>query len=438
MAGTARTRGDVSWLVALTAGVVVTGMAYSLWWPAVVRHHPWYWVVPGDVWYTVRTAHWVGWGSLSFVYSNYRSALVTLPGFDILFAPVVMIASALHLSEVAPGLLGPAKPTEWLVVGPLFMACAAPALFALDALGRRLGITTTSRRVVSLAQAAAMWPLVVMWGHPEDALALCLALYALMKALDERVTAAGWLLGAALTMQLFVVMLVPLFIGVLGWRRATGLLARAAILPACLLVAVLVPDFHAAYWVLVNQPSDPTPNHVTPWFALAPHLGRGPLVSGGPGRLLNGLVAIGTGVMARRWRGDPWRLVWLAAMVLAARPLLEAVMVPYYVAPGLVLLLIVAARQRSRRWSAACVAGAGLTVMPFSHHGRWEYWLALAALTALTLVLAWPGHRRERSSVPRAPLAPDPRDASIAGPGGANSDMATAKSIPKGAEPARL
>ncbi len=79
-----RTRADIWWLAAVTAGVVVTGMAYSLWWATVVRHQSFYWITPGDMWYTVRTAHWIGWGSLSFVYSNYRSALVTLPGFELL------------------------------------------------------------------------------------------------------------------------------------------------------------------------------------------------------------------------------------------------------------------------------------------------------------------------------------------------------------------
>ncbi len=384
-----RTRADAWWLVAVTAGVVLTGMAYSLSWPTVVRHHSDYWATPGDMWYTVRTAHWIGWGSLSFVYSNYRSALVTLPGFELLLTPVVMLSSALHLSEQAPGLIGPGKPTEWLLVGPSSLACSALPLFALDALARRLGTLGRSRRALSLAAAAAMWPAIAIWGHPEDVLALGFVVYALVMVLDERWTPAGWLLGAALAMQLLVVMLIPVFIGLLGWRHSRALLARAAILPGFLLVAVLVPDFHDAFFVLSHQPADPTPNHVTPWLALAPKTGHGSQVSGGPGRLLNLVVAIAAGFLASRWRRDVWRIVWLMAMVLAARTVFEAVMVPYYVMPGLVLALV-AARRDTLRWVGVCVAGAGLTVMTFTHHGRWEYWLALTGLTALILALAWP------------------------------------------------
>jgi hypothetical protein len=386
-----RTAADRRWLLGLTALVVLTGMAYSLWWPAVVRHHSNYWAIPGDMWYTVRTAHWIGWGSLSYVYSNYRSALVTLPGFELLLTPVVMLSSALHLSEAAPGLLGPGKPTEWLLVGPLSLACAGLPLFALDALARRVAVPPRPRRGLSVAVAAALWPTVAFWGHAEDVLALGLAAYALAMVLDGRWTAAGWLLGAALSMQLLVVMLVPLVIGLVGWRRGAAILARAAVLPGFLLVAVLVPDFHAAFSVLSRQPADPYPNHATPWLHLAPRLGRGPQVSGGPGRLLNAVVAVAAGFVAVRWRRDVVRIVWLAAFVLAARTVFEAVMVPYYVMPGLALALVAAARAPRIRWLGTCAAGAGLTVMTFTHHGPWEYWLLMTGLTAATLALAWPG-----------------------------------------------
>jgi len=385
-----RIKADAWWLAALTAAIVLTGMAYSVWWPAVVRHQPFFWTTPGDMWFAVRSAHWIGWGSFSYIYSNSRSALVTLPGFELLLTPVVMLGSALHLTELAPGLLGPLKPTEWLLVGPLSLACSGLPLFALNALARRLGVVTGGRRLLAAAEAAALWPVIALWGHPEDALALGLVVYVLLMLLEERWAAAGWLLGAALVTQLFVIMLVPVFIGLVGWRRATAVLTRAAVLPGFLLVAVLVPDFHAASWVLLNQPSDPTPNHLTPWFALAPKLvGHGPLVAGGPGRLLNGAVAVGAGVLASRWRRDVWRIVWLAALVLAARTVFEPVMVPYYVMPGLAFALV-AGRRHTLRWLGVCGAGAGLTVMTFTHHGRWEYWLAMMGLTALTLALAWP------------------------------------------------
>jgi hypothetical protein len=408
-----RTKADTYWLAAFTAVVVLTGMAYSLWWPALVRHQSSYWTTPGDLWFTVRTAHWIGWGSFSYVYSNSRSALVTLPGFELLFTPLVMLSSALHLSEVAPGLLGPLKPTAWLLVGPSSLACSGLPLFALDSLARRLGVVARRRRLLSAAEMAALWPVIALWGHPEDAIAIGLAVYVLLMLLDERWTAAGWLLGAALVTQLLVVMLVPVFIGLVGWQRAKSVLARASVLPGFLLVAVLVPDFHAAFWVLANQPSDPTPNHVTPWIALARKLDHRPLVSGGLGHLLNGGVAVGAGFLAHRWRRDVWRIVWLAALVLAARTVFEAVMVPYYVMPGLALALVTGSRN-ALRWLGACVAGAGLTVMTFTHHGRWEYWLAMTGLTVAVLWLAWPARGSRAAVAPDVPESEEVREAPAA------------------------
>ena len=41
----------------------------------------------------------------------------------------------------------------------------------------------------------------MIWGHPEDAVAVGFALYALVFALDGRWTGAGWLFGAALATQ---------------------------------------------------------------------------------------------------------------------------------------------------------------------------------------------------------------------------------------------
>jgi hypothetical protein len=405
-----RTKGDVKWLLAITLVVIASGMAYSIWWPPAVRHRSFYWLTPGDTWYMVRTAHWISWGSLSYVYSNYRSELIALPGFHLLLAPVVMLSSALHLSEIAPGIPGPLRPTEWLLVGPFTLAMAGVLLFSLDALARRLRIVARWRRILTVAEAAAVWPTIAIWGHPEDALAIGLLVYALLMAFDRRWTAAGWLLGAALAMQLLVVMVIPVFIGMLGWRRSLSLLARAAIPPGFLFIAVAVPDFHNAAWALWHQPAVPIANHATPWLAWSPSLGHG-LVSGGPGRLLGAAVAIVAGFIAFRRRENLWQVVWLAAAALAARTIFESVMVPYYVMPGLVLALVAGARAgRSTRWLGSCIAGAGLTVVTFTHHGRWEYWLAMSALTVAVLALTWPSQARPNATeAPSAPPGTDDR-----------------------------
>src|SRR5580658_8866105 len=114
-----------AWPLAVTIAFVVTGMAYSLFWAPVVRHHP-YWVTPGDLWATYRAAHWVGWGDLGGIYGA-GTALVTFPGILLVLAPVAMLTGALGMSESFPKFL--AHPTSWLVLGPYEMLLSAIALF---------------------------------------------------------------------------------------------------------------------------------------------------------------------------------------------------------------------------------------------------------------------------------------------------------------------
>ena len=131
----------------LTALVIATGMAYSLWWAAVVRHNPHYWVIPGDFWSTFRQAHFVALRIISDIYRT-GSPLVTLPGYAVLLAPVAAFSSALGLPESAPQVFLQ-KPDAWLVAGPFVLLTAGVALIAFDALARRLGVTG-SRRVMLL------------------------------------------------------------------------------------------------------------------------------------------------------------------------------------------------------------------------------------------------------------------------------------------------
>ena len=229
------------WIAVASGAVVVSGMAYSFWWAPVVRHSPGYWITPGDIWFSVRTAHWIGWGSLSFVYSNQRSELITLPGFEVLLTPFVLFSSALGLSENAPGLLPNVHPQAWLIIGPVTLASGAVALFAFDGLARRLHVPIGIRKLLTVLEAAAIWPALAIWGHPEDVLAIGLSVYAFSHVLDDRWVTAGWLLGAAIAMQLFAVFLVPVLLAVTGSRKGIALLARASIFPGFLFVAVAIP-----------------------------------------------------------------------------------------------------------------------------------------------------------------------------------------------------
>jgi hypothetical protein len=281
------------------------------------------------------------------------------------------------------------------------MAMTGVALFALNALARRLGISRTSRHVLMVVEGIALWSTVDIWGHPEDVVALGFAVYALIFLLDHRWTGAGWFLGIAIAMQLYVVVLVPIVIALIGWRKATEVLARSAIIPGFFLVAVLVPNFHGSLTALLNQPNFPKANFPTPWVLLAPKLSS-VTVAAGPGRIIGLAVAVALAIPAYRWRANPAAIVWLAGVVLGVRCVFESVMDPYYVMPALALALVAGATRGRVRWLLTCVVGLGLSLMLYRHINMWAYWFAMTGLMAAMFTLAWPPSVSE-SQIPKEP-----------------------------------
>ena len=370
--------------LAVTIVWTTSGLVYSFWWAPVVRHQP-YWITPPDLWYSLRGARYIQHGALSYIYSSH-SALVTLPGLELLMAPVSALITALGLVASVPGLYLP-KPSAWYVLDPFQLVVASVAFFGLDALMRQLTVHRARRLAALVIAAAAMWTTVVDYGHPEDVLAVGLAAFAATRLLRGRQVSAAWLLGGAIATQLLVVLLVPIFVGAMGVRRGAAVLGRAAILPGFLAIAVLVPDFHDATVAIFRQPNFPSLDRSTPWVQVAPRIGTD-AVAAGPGRMIAIAIAVAVGVWVLRRRPPVATLLLAAGCVLAARCIFEPVMVPYYVMPAAVVAVLGAAL--TRRWStltlAACLA-IGLTFMTESHGGMWTWWAEMSALLLGLLLL---------------------------------------------------
>lgn len=412
-------RGAPRWNVVVAAvATVIAGMAFSLGWGPVVLHASG-WVVPTDIWGTFRDAHIVGWGGEGILYSSNTASLtgfISLPALPILLAPVAILSGALHLSESLPFLLQ--RPTAWLLLGPVEMAVGASLLFPLDGLARRLGVPDRTRAVAVWLEAALIWPVVAMWGHPEDLAALGLAVYSLMSAFDGRWRRASALLGIGLAFQPLVIVLVPLVVAVLPWRRwatcAVLLVAPAALL----LVAPLFHAWHTTLHYLVDQPTFPTADHATPWVALAhvlkaPHPAHyaalrassgglavratnahtGTIVAGGPVRLIPIGLSSMLGVVVFRRRPSERTVWWFVAVALSLRCLFEAVMVPYYTVPALAIALIVAARLSRVQLLLASILGAACTYVSYRHTGAWWYYVPTSLTLLATVVAAYPRNR---------------------------------------------
>lgn len=412
--------------LAATLAGVVAAMAWSMLY-VVHANHLTYWRVPGDIWSTLRAAHFIGWGDLGGIYGA-GTGLVSFPGAALLLVPVALIASFFGLSQSFPYYLP--HPTAWLVLGPYMMLVASVALFGADALARRVGMSPARRAVVCVVGAVVLFPVDAVWGHPEDAVAVGLLLYSLCFVVDDRVVGAGWLAGAAVAVQPLVLLGIPVLAAWIGWRRLPGFLVRAGLPSLAVLATPLLAEPRATLHALMDQPNFPRIDHATPWTSLAPHLGghgAGLAVAAGPGRL----VALGAAVVLVPWvahrRGQVAAVVWALAVALALRCLTESVMDAFYLWPPLAVALVAAGARSWKRLVVAGVAGVAASAVAEVHLVWWAWWAAVTAGLLVAVCSGFPrasGTRRS-SSAAGMPLAQQ----------GANDRSVQGESVPPGSGP---
>jgi hypothetical protein len=352
--------------------------------------------LPEDLWGTLVAAQRLLHLDLGGLYTQ-PTGLVTFPGAAVILAPAVAIADAAGFSLQHPGPHNP-QPAVWLVAGPYLIVISAVALLAADALAERLRVSWPKRAFLALASGAALWNVSVQWGHPEDAVAVGLLLFAMLALSDGRPARAAWLTGAAIAVQPLVLLALPLMLVMLEPRRLAGFLARAAAPAVVLLGAAAAANWSATYNAVTRQPNWPAVDHPTPWLPLAPHMAGG-AVAGGPARALAILAACGCALIARRrlrgalnvgWSRAALReLLWWTAVALALRSVFEPVMVAYYLWPGLAVALIAATRSWPRLIAASAVAAAVSFGSQSSWRSPWGWWGFMVLGLALTLLFAY-------------------------------------------------
>ncbi|HEY5025278.1 MAG TPA: hypothetical protein VII76_09900 [Acidimicrobiales bacterium] len=406
---------------------VALGLLYVFRWGSVVRHIPSLWITPPDLSGIYQASSAFAHGHLGAVY-HANSGFLSLPGFLIALAPLGALSSGFHTTFVEitknhhlvthPEYLvsqsahfwdsgtifsGANHANEYSVqpqwfayVFPYILVLSCLALFACDALAERLQVNRARRAVLSLAQGVALWPVIVFWGHPEDALAVALAVYALWFALDHRFGWAGWLFGAAVAVQPLVIVVFPILLVLGGRQRVFGLMVRGVVPAAAAIAGPLMAGFHATVHAVVTQPMHPDlkGTHQTPWTFLAPKLGgKGPhrTVGGGRTRFVALALAAAVGWWSRRWRQKPEMLVWAAALALALRTYTESVMTSYYVWPALAIGLVVAACGSRRRFGLSVALAIGVTIGAQLNLQWFPWWLIeVAGVTGLLVAAASP------------------------------------------------
>ncbi len=396
--------------------IIISGMAFSIFWNRLFYDST-NWYTPGDLWSTFRAAQYVSWGGESQIYNN-PAAFQTFPGIAFILAPLAKLASIFHLSSGFPTSLP--QPTAWWILGPVELALGASLLFPLDTLARKLDVPLLRRVVLLTLESALIWPSVVLWGHPEDALSLTLALYGLMATANGTWRRVGIYFGLAIAIQPLVVLLVPIVAAIVPMKR-WPLPSFIMIAPAAfLLLPPLLQEWGPTTRILLRQPNFTAVNHPTPWASVAPVLNPAhvqifpmlkhlkladghhravevlmtsntlPVVAAGPGRILAVLIALLIGAFVKVRRPSWPQVIWLATLALSLRCVFEPVMVPYYLLPGLALALVVASLNPARSFALAAIAAAACTWLSYLHVGPWVYYLAMTVPLAVTLITSWP------------------------------------------------
>jgi len=405
------------------AGLILIGMATTtLAEPKMLGTAAW--SLPDDLWGTMVAAQRLVHLHPGGLYTQ-PTALITFPGAAVVLAPLVALtdAAGLSLAHQSPG---NGQPVVWLVAGPYTIAISAVALLAADALAERMEASRVKRAFLAGAGALLLWSVAVEWGHPEDAIAVGLLLFAILGLSGGRHVRAGWLTGLAIAVQPLVLLAVPIMLATLQARRLAGFLGRAAAPAAALLGVAAAANWGATLHAVTSQPNWPAVDHPTPWTPLAPHLAGG-AVAGGPGRVVAVLLACAFALVVRRTlastrTGDPWTLqtlrdlLWWTAAALAVRCAFEPVMVAFYLWPGLAVALIAS----TWNWRALITTSAMAVIVSFGAQSEWRspwgWWGLMVSGLALTLLLAGlparrglrPGRRRSRAG-PGARPTPAPR-----------------------------
>jgi hypothetical protein len=333
-------------------------------------------------------------GHLGGVYTP-STGLVSFPGYVVLMAPVAAVFSALHL-EMGPQLAAFAAPTGWVLVGPFELLTSCVALFGADAAAERLGVTGWRRLGLALVGAMVLSEVTIGWGHPEDAVAIGLVLYAVVAADRRRFNRAAWLLGVAVAVQPLAVVAAGALGGVVAaraGRRAVVALVAPLVLPSAVVLAgPLVASWHATIHALVDQPNYPSFNHPTPWTSLLPRLHeRFVAVPAGPGRLVVTVASLVAGYAVCRRRPTVASVLWVVAAALFLRVVGESVVDAYYLWPVLAVVLVLAAGLPAWRWWATAATALGLTWFSGVHLGGiWPWWSVVVLGLGACLALAWP------------------------------------------------
>jgi hypothetical protein len=365
------------WRGALSLGgisvAVLMGLSLSLEWVVPPARG---WAFPGDVWYFVRAARYVGNGALGYMYEA-SDLIYALPLFPILLSPLVVLGDALGLAEPLPFPL--IRPTMWLLVGPFGMSSVIVLMHAIRAVAYRMSLPGSHVSTQVWTAALILLPASI-YGHFEDVLALAFVLLSLRSLLNRRPEAAALLLGVAIGFKQWAVLGLPLLIALTPSRSRLRSLGLALVLPVALGGFALIVDWEHAAPALLASPTFPELiGHAMPWIDPS-----SPTASPTLYRLMSLGLSVAIAVKLRDER-EPRLIAAGFAVVFLSRALLEPVPLSYYLAPAFGFLLLYD-RLSGRRLRNTGLLGCALIAYSLLPSDEPLWWIVFVAAGCF---LAW-------------------------------------------------
>ena len=343
-------------------------------------------ITPGDLWGLGGSSWALAHVQFGHIYTN-PGALTSPPAFEIVLAPVLLFAQMVGLTAHFPG----GHPLAlWLLLGPVVLLIASPALFAIDAVARSWNFPDGSRLALALVSALGVANVAGIWGHPEDCVSLALVVWAAL-AIDRHPDTGGgrraaWLLGLVIAFQPLAILGVAPVLARLGWRSIAKISWRLLLPSLVVLIPPLIAQPALTRFVLVKQPFLPVAISFTPLTHLAPVIGPG-TDGGGPTRLVALLLSSGLAIAVCRRRHDLQTVLTMTAIAFVLRVLFETELCWYYLWPVAALCLVLSAR-RGLSHLGVCSAALAATIVLGNHnavHHIALWWPALMASLAAML-----------------------------------------------------
>jgi hypothetical protein len=342
-------------------------------------------ITPGDLWGMSASSWFLAHGQFGHIYAS-PGVLTSPPALEFVLAPILLFAQMVGLAAHFPG----SSPLGlWLLLGPVALLIASPALFAVDAVARSWHLNDRTRLVLALGSALGVANVAGVWGHPEDCVAVAMVLWAAL-AMERRPDGGGrraaWLLGLGIAFQPLAILGVVPVLARLDWRSFAKVSWRLALPSLLVLIPPLIAEPRLTRFVLVNQPIYPKAVSFTPLTHFAPVIGAG-TDGGGPTRLVALLLGAALAVAVCRRRHDLTTVLTMTAIAFSLRVLFETELVWYYLWPVAAICLLLSAR-RGATYLSVCSVALVATIVLGNHnavHNIALWWPGLMASLAVML-----------------------------------------------------